>query len=413
VMPVTNKLRRVLILADESADWMVAGLRQLDRLALSLNEFQGGPVWKPPLLGHEVIVVCVFWSPQLDQSQIWLPKDKRLTNIVFTTDIGGQPFDLVLSTRLFLYRNAVSQLIEAPVSPPEIISWQGEKELWEIYFQHAHSFSRELPGRWEYITDGREIEEIEKKFLRGSRKSQDGFVSRYLNRPISRVVTRALLRFSITPTAWTLLIFPIAIAASLILLHGTYWSFLWGLVLFHVYSVLDGCDGEIARAKYLESEDGRRLDNLCDQAGNLLMVVCLGIGLFRSQAIADPWRIFYLVEGIVAAILIAANEALLLASGYEANMKSNLLSSTLYLRHQALIRRSGILFFGEKFSWWLIQMTKRDVALFVFVILAIISRPPWILHLLSAFALISLILVSKAAISLRTKRNTFASSRAH
>jgi len=32
-------LRRVLVLADESADWMVAGLRQLDRLSLSLNEF--------------------------------------------------------------------------------------------------------------------------------------------------------------------------------------------------------------------------------------------------------------------------------------------------------------------------------------------------------------------------------------
>ena len=32
-------LRRVLILADESAEWMVAGLRQLERLALSVDEF--------------------------------------------------------------------------------------------------------------------------------------------------------------------------------------------------------------------------------------------------------------------------------------------------------------------------------------------------------------------------------------
>jgi hypothetical protein len=32
------KVRRVLILADESADWMVAGLRQLERLALSIDE---------------------------------------------------------------------------------------------------------------------------------------------------------------------------------------------------------------------------------------------------------------------------------------------------------------------------------------------------------------------------------------
>ena len=33
---------------------------------------------------------------------------------------------------------------------------------------------------------GSQIDEIERKFLRGSGKSQDGFVSRYLNRPISR-----------------------------------------------------------------------------------------------------------------------------------------------------------------------------------------------------------------------------------
>ena len=42
-------LRRVLILADESADWMVAGLRQLDRLALSIDEFavdnNDSPIW--------------------------------------------------------------------------------------------------------------------------------------------------------------------------------------------------------------------------------------------------------------------------------------------------------------------------------------------------------------------------------
>ena len=38
-MAEIQSFRRVLIVADESADWMVAGLRQLDRLALSVDEF--------------------------------------------------------------------------------------------------------------------------------------------------------------------------------------------------------------------------------------------------------------------------------------------------------------------------------------------------------------------------------------
>src|ERR1039457_6822422 len=77
-------------------------------------------------------------------------------------------------------------------------------------------------------------------------------------------------------------LFQIPIAASLILLHGTYWSFLWGLIFFQVFSVLDGCDGEIARAKFLESESGRRLDDLFDILSNILLVVGLGFGLSQQ-----------------------------------------------------------------------------------------------------------------------------------
>ena len=57
-----------------------------------------------------------------------------------------------------------------------------------------------------------------------------------------------------------------------------------GLIAFKFYSILDGCDGEIARAKYLESPRGRALDTWCDTVGNLLMVLSLGYGLsLRSR----------------------------------------------------------------------------------------------------------------------------------
>ena len=201
--------------------------------------------------------------------------------------------------------------MEASISPREINSpVSGDGILGKLF--QAGGVVAPFAGRaWEYIADGEQIDGIEIEFLRDSGKSQDGFVSRYLNRPISRVVTRLLLRFPTTPNAWTLLIFPIPIVAALILLNGTYWSFLWGLVLFHVFSVLDGCDGEIARAKFLESERGRRLDGLCDILSNILLVAGLGFGLFRqaNQAGSSGW--FYLIEGLVAAGLIGLNEFLL------------------------------------------------------------------------------------------------------
>jgi phosphatidylglycerophosphate synthase len=377
---MVNSFRRVLILADESADWMVAGLRQLDRLALSIDEFALENKETAPVL------VCILWKPDLDQSQRWTPKHERLAMGAFTTEADGAPYDLVLNTRLFLYRRAMRQLIDTSA---EMISSREVTRSWEDNFRQLESLPRSQEGAWEYITDGNQIDEVEKRFLRGSGKSQDGFVSRYLNRPISRVVTRLLLRFPTTPNAWTLLILPIPIAASLILLHGTYWSFLWGLVLFQVFSVLDGCDGEIARAKFLESESGRRLDYLCDVLGNILLAVSLGFGLSRHSG----W--FFVGEGFIAAVLIGANEFLLTRRKPDENAAESL-GGVLYSRHRELVERSGMLLFGPKFASWLIQLTKRDVAVLFFVFLAAVGLPSLILHLLLIVTAVTLALSLKA-----------------
>ena len=160
-----------------------------------------------------------------------------------------------------------------------------------------------------------------------------------------------------------------------------------GLIVFQIYSILDGCDGEIARAKYLDSSWGRALDSWCDILGNLLLALSLGYGLSIQSS-----SFFYLVEGILVASLIAANELLLLFSTPSAGKAR----SALYPRHQQMVESSGLLFFGERFAWWLIQLTKRDVALLFFVLLVLLGMPAWILHLLGATTLITLALATKA-----------------
>lgn len=368
-------LRRVLILADESADWMVAGLRQLDRLALSIDEFAVDNGETSPVL------VFLLWRPDLDQSQRWVPANPRLTHLAFSADLDGQPYDLVLSTRLFLYRHAIGPLIESQRAPSTASpSWESPALVPPV-----------RPGAWEYITDGNEIDRIEKEFLRGSGKSQDGLVSRYLNRPVSRAITRLLLRFPSTPNGWTWLICPIPIIAAFVLARGTYWSFFWGIVLFHVFSVLDGCDGEIARAKFMESDRGRRLDDFFDVLSNVLLVIGLGVGLSRQAR-------FYWIEGILAASLIIVNEWYL-ASRTPAVVVDSVrdsLGGTLYPRHRELVSRSGLLIFGEKFASLLIQLTKRDVAVLFFVVLAAIGLPSLILHLLFVVTAVTLVLALKS-----------------
>src|SRR5881392_3493485 len=218
-------------------------------------------------------------------------------------------------------------------------------------------------------------------------KPQDGFVSRFLNRPVSRRITRVLLKFPIHPNTWTIAIFVLPLIASVFLVRGNYISVVIGAAIFQAFSILDGCDGEIARAKSLESRFGERLDYFCDFMASLLYVLALGLGLHRSS------------EGIVCAVLITANELLLRAGkSHAAAVAPSTLRESFYARHHVMIGHSGLLNLGERFVWWLFQLTKRDMAVVVFLVLALVGLANWILHLWIIVAGASLVLSAFAAI---------------
>ena len=217
-------------------------------------------------------------------------------------------------------------------------------------------------------------------------KPQDGFVSRFLNRPISRRITAFLLKLSVHPNAWTVSIFVLPLIASLFLLRGDYVSFVIAAAIFQVFSILDGCDGEIARAKNLESKLGERLDYFSDFAASLLYVLTLGMGLHRST------------EGIVCAVLITANELLLRVGKSKASIFSSTFQESFYARHRTVVGHSGLLNFGESFVWWLFQLTKRDMAMLVFLLLALVGLAQWILNLWTIVAGASLVLSAIAVI---------------
>ena len=63
-----------------------------------------------------------------------------------------------------------------------------------------------------------------------------------------------------------------------------------------------------------------------------------------------------------------------------------------------MIGHSGLLNLGERFVWWLFQLTKRDMAVFVFLMLALLGLAQWILHLWMIVAGASLVLSAIAAI---------------
>ena len=401
------ELSKILVLADESANWKIAGWRQLDRLALAVNEFAESRKLESK------IDIIVFWKPEIAVEERWMPRDSRLgrceLNFALERDRRGRAgLTRVLSTRLLVSRSALANFISiAPVLERKTLIVDAV-ELWQKLARLFADICRDAgeTGRiagWRYVAEPREIARCERWFLRDTGKTQDGFVSRFLNRPISRAISRRLLKSSVTPNAWTLSILVLPIAGFAFLRRGDYLGFVSGAALFQIYSILDGCDGEIARAKYLESDHGRRFDTLCDVFGSVLFAIGIGLGLYQlHQTNSHNW--LYLGEGIFCALVIAANELLLRNPKIESNFTPGMLTETLYLRHRSLIQRSGLLFLGEKSVWWLFQLTKRDVAIFLFLLLAIAGRPQWILHLWIVVSTVSLLLVVIARLRARADR---------
>jgi Phosphatidylglycerophosphate synthase len=76
-----------------------------------------------------------------------------------------------------------------------------------------------------------------------------------------------------------------------------------GALLFLLHSILDGCDGEIARLKFLESSGGAALDFWGDNAVHVSVFGCMALGW--SIASGSPWPLFLGVVA-VASTLVAA-----------------------------------------------------------------------------------------------------------
>ncbi len=119
-------------------------------------------------------------------------------------------------------------------------------------------------GFWQDVDTKAMAKEAERRLLKTLIKPTDGAISRYLNRTVSIAVSRVLVRFGVRPnTVTTGVFFLTLIAAALVATTEYRWIALGGL-LFQLASILDGCDGEIARLTHTGTRYGAWYDTLSD-----------------------------------------------------------------------------------------------------------------------------------------------------
>lgn len=154
------------------------------------------------------------------------------------------------------------------------------------------------------VTSRKSAKQAERSLLLSLRKDIDGFVSTHLNRYLSLFCTRFLVKTGLPPNFFTVIFMAIGLAAAVFATQAEYW---WALVLagglFQAQSVLDGCDGEMARLTYQFSRRGQWLDSIGDDLTNYS--VCVGLAIGQARVLQEP-LFYWLGAGVLAMHLITS-----------------------------------------------------------------------------------------------------------
>jgi 1L-myo-inositol 1-phosphate cytidylyltransferase / CDP-L-myo-inositol myo-inositolphosphotransferase len=140
------------------------------------------------------------------------------------------------------------------------------------------------------VTTPMDIPIAERRLLQGLIKDSDGFMVRHLDRPVSLQISRRLASTAVTPTQITMLSIAIGLCGAPFFLSAHWaWQTL-GALLFLLHSIVDGCDGELARLKFQESKFGGLLDFWGDNIVHVTIFGCIAAGW--ALASTETWPLW-------------------------------------------------------------------------------------------------------------------------
>ena len=205
---------------------------------------------------------------------------------------------------------------------------------------------------WIDVDDENALKKAENILLSNLKKTSDGPVSRHLNRPISIRISKYLLKGRITPNQISSFSFILSVAGTFFFFLGGYINLLIGGVLAQVSSIIDGCDGEIARLKFQTSEFGGWYDAVLDRYADAFLLFGLTYYVYFPSE-----NFLYLLIGFLAIIGSFMNSYT--ADKYDGLMKKKLDPGKHYFR------------------------IGRDVRMFIIFLGTLINQPVLILFIIA------------------------------
>jgi phosphatidylglycerophosphate synthase len=148
-----------------------------------------------------------------------------------------------------------------------------------------------------------DLRQAERWLLEGLIKDSEGFMSRHVERKISLAISRRVASTNVTPNQMTIVSVAIGILGSALFLSPTRWAPFAGSLLVLAHSILDGCDGELARLKFQESRFGGVLDFWGDNLVHSALFT--GISIAWARDLGRPWPLLLGASAVAGTLLSA------------------------------------------------------------------------------------------------------------
>ena len=161
-----------------------------------------------------------------------------------------------------------------------------------------------MDGFWIDVDDPAAFQKAERALLKRLRdKPNDGPVARYINRPLSVRISRYLVQRDVTPNQISLFSFLCSVLAAGLFALGGYFALLLGGVLAQLASIVDGCDGEVARLKYQSSDFGGWFDAVLDRYADAFLLFGLTWHLLAAEV--SGWILFVGFMAIIGSFMLS------------------------------------------------------------------------------------------------------------
>ena len=205
--------------------------------------------------------------------------------------------------------------------------------------------------------------------IRRMNKSYEGPVDALINWRFSMRITRLLARRSlaVTPNHVTIAAILVGVTASWFASRGQWWAFAVAGVLLELNSILDSCDGELARLRYQFSKLGQWLDNLSDDIVDNLFLVAMGYG------IGGVWQWL----GIAAAGGRLTVSLVTYLGAYLTTGTGNIFAWRWWFERGE--KSVDDLYKPQSIGTWLRSFGRRDTFVFVWMLACFANFPYWVI----------------------------------